>query len=77
MGFASPSHWLIVLVLALIIFGPNKLPEIGRSLEKSRHRTCFAVTRNHHRAWPEFCERSMKHGVFTSQPPPHIDKTQE
>ena len=25
-------HWLVVLVIAVVIFGPSKLPEIGKSL---------------------------------------------
>jgi TatA/E family protein of Tat protein translocase len=31
------SELLIVLVVALIIFGPRKLPELGRSLGKAMH----------------------------------------
>ena len=31
-GEFQPLHWLLVLVVALILFGPKKLPEIGRSL---------------------------------------------
>jgi len=30
--FNSPQDWIIVLVIALILFGPKKLPEIGRSV---------------------------------------------
>jgi TatA/E family protein of Tat protein translocase len=30
--FESPVQWMIVLVIALIVFGPNRLPEIGRQL---------------------------------------------
>ena len=32
MGEFSPLHWLVVIVVVLIIFGPKRLPEIGRSL---------------------------------------------
>jgi len=32
MGEFSPMHWLIVLVVALLIFGPKKIPELARSL---------------------------------------------
>jgi sec-independent protein translocase protein TatA len=28
----TPSHLLIVLVIALLIFGPRKLPELGKGL---------------------------------------------
>jgi sec-independent protein translocase protein TatA len=31
-GLFSPMHLLIILVLALIVLGPKRLPEAGRSL---------------------------------------------
>lgn len=31
----QPIHLVIIVVVALIIFGPQKLPEIGRGLGKS------------------------------------------
>jgi sec-independent protein translocase protein TatA len=31
-GWTSPSHLLILLLIALVFFGGNRLPEIGRSL---------------------------------------------
>jgi sec-independent protein translocase protein TatA len=31
-GLDSPVHWLIVGVIALVVLGPKKLPEVGRSL---------------------------------------------
>ena len=34
-GFFSPTELVIILVIALIIFGPGKLPDIGKSLGKS------------------------------------------
>ena len=30
----QPSHLIIVLVIALFIFGPKKLPELGQGLGK-------------------------------------------
>ena len=32
MGAMSLSHWLIVLVVVLLIFGPKKLGTVGKSL---------------------------------------------
>lgn len=34
-GILQPMHWLVILVIVLIIFGPGKLPEIGNSLGKT------------------------------------------
>lgn len=31
----QPIHLILIIVVALIIFGPSKLPEIGRGLGKS------------------------------------------
>jgi sec-independent protein translocase protein TatA len=31
-GEFSPWHWLIVAFIALLLFGPRKLPELGKSL---------------------------------------------
>lgn len=33
-GLFQPSHLLIILVVALFIFGPKKLPELGQGLGK-------------------------------------------
>ena len=35
MGALSPIHLVIVLVIALLILGPGKLPEVGAALGKS------------------------------------------
>ena len=32
MGSLSPWHIAIVVIVALVIFGPKKLPELGRSV---------------------------------------------
>ena len=34
-GLFQPSHLIIILVIALIIFGPGKLSEVGGSLGKA------------------------------------------
>jgi sec-independent protein translocase protein TatA len=31
-GLFQPMHLLVILVVALIIFGPKKLPELGKGL---------------------------------------------
>jgi len=32
MGEFAPMHWLVVLVVVLLVFGPKRLPEIGKAL---------------------------------------------
>jgi sec-independent protein translocase protein TatA len=34
-GLFQPMHLLIILIIALIFFGPGKLPELGSSLGKA------------------------------------------
>ncbi len=31
-GLESPMHLLVVLIVAVLVLGPKKLPEVGRSL---------------------------------------------
>lgn len=35
MGALSPSHWLILLLVVVILFGAKKLPEAARGLGRS------------------------------------------
>jgi sec-independent protein translocase protein TatA len=35
MGSLSPWHWLILLAVAVLLFGAKKLPDAARSLGKS------------------------------------------
>jgi sec-independent protein translocase protein TatA len=31
-GLLQPMHWLVILAIALLVFGPKRLPELGKSL---------------------------------------------
>ena len=33
-GFVGPTEIIILLVVALLVFGPKRLPEMGRSIGK-------------------------------------------
>jgi sec-independent protein translocase protein TatA len=35
MGEFSLTHWLIILAIMLIFFGPSRLPQLGQSLGKA------------------------------------------
>jgi sec-independent protein translocase protein TatA len=35
MGALQPTHLILILVIALIIFGPGKLPDVGKAIGKS------------------------------------------
>ncbi len=34
-GLFQPPHMIIILAIALVIFGPGKLPELGKGLGKA------------------------------------------
>jgi len=34
-GLLQPSHLLVILAIALLVFGPKKLPELGKGLGES------------------------------------------
>ena len=34
-GLFQPMHMIVILVIALVVFGPGRLPELGAGLGKS------------------------------------------
>lgn len=34
-GFLQPTHLILILVVVLIVFGPGKLPDVGKAVGKS------------------------------------------
>ncbi len=34
-GILQPTHLIIILIICLLVFGPKKLPELGRGLGES------------------------------------------
>lgn len=36
-GLFQPMHLVLILVIALIVFGPRRLPELGKALGESIH----------------------------------------
>jgi sec-independent protein translocase protein TatA len=45
-GWTSPSHIIVLLLLALLLFGAKRLPEIGRSLGSGMREFKDSVTGN-------------------------------
>ncbi|EAH7688673.1 twin-arginine translocase TatA/TatE family subunit [Campylobacter jejuni] len=33
-GWSSPSHWLIILLIVILLFGAKKIPELAKGLGK-------------------------------------------
>jgi sec-independent protein translocase protein TatA len=36
-GLFQPMHLVLVLVVALVVFGPRRLPELGKALGETIH----------------------------------------
>lgn len=34
-GLLQPMHLLLILIIALVVFGPSRLPELGKALGES------------------------------------------
>jgi sec-independent protein translocase protein TatA len=53
-GWTSPTHLALLLLIALCLFGAKRLPEIGRSLGSGMREFKDSVT---HQAIPETTEQ--------------------
>jgi sec-independent protein translocase protein TatA len=52
-GWTSPSHIVILLLIALLLFGAKRLPEIGRSLGHGMREFKDSLMGDHDREQPE------------------------
>jgi len=59
-GLLQPTHLLLILLIVLILFGPGKLPDLGRGLGKGIR---------------EFKD-AMKGGINTDAPPANEKKSE-
>ena len=48
LGNIGPLEIIVVLIIALIVFGPKRLPELGNSLGKGIREFKDSVTGDHH-----------------------------
>jgi sec-independent protein translocase protein TatA len=54
-GLTSPTHLALLLLIALLLFGAKRVPEIGRSLGSGMREFKDSIT--HQEALPETTER--------------------
>jgi sec-independent protein translocase protein TatA len=47
-GWIGPGEIVILLVVALLVFGPKRLPEMGRSIGKGMREFKDSLTTNDH-----------------------------
>ena len=65
--FIGTAELLVVLLVALVVFGPRKLPELGRSLGRALGQL-QAASDDFKRAWET--ESHVDAGVRSKLPPP-------
>jgi sec-independent protein translocase protein TatA len=51
-GIFQPTHLLLILAICLLIFGPSKLPQLGKGLGESIREFKRAITDSSHGSGP-------------------------
>jgi sec-independent protein translocase protein TatA len=52
----GPLELVVVLIVALVILGPKKLPDVGRSMGRGMREFKSAITGGHDRETPELTQ---------------------
>src|SRR6059058_3250628 len=65
----QPTHLLFILVVALVVLGPKRLPEVGRSLGKGLRDFRGAIS-GQDEASPEQSVQHLQSGEGQAAPPP-------
>jgi sec-independent protein translocase protein TatA len=71
-GWTSPWHIILILLLALLLFGAKRLPEIGRSLGSGMREFKDSVTgKDHDDDVPAQLPPAAEHRVTAAAPREH------
>jgi sec-independent protein translocase protein TatA len=62
----QPTHLLFVLVVALLVLGPKRLPEVGRALGRGLRDFRHAMSGEEHP------EQTLPHGTTAAAPAPPV-----
>jgi sec-independent protein translocase protein TatA len=57
-GLLRPTHLLLILVVALFVFGPKKLPELGKGLAQGIRSFKDGIKLAEHPKTPEIAEET-------------------
>jgi sec-independent protein translocase protein TatA len=57
-GLLRPSHLLLIVLVALFVFGPKKLPELGKGLAQGIRSFKDGIKLTEQSAVPEIDEKS-------------------
>jgi sec-independent protein translocase protein TatA len=72
LGNIGPLEIVVVLIIALIVFGPKRLPELGRSLGKGIREFRGSVSGEH-----EHEDDSRQREIAAGDPGPAVDEQPE
>lgn len=72
LGNIGPLEIVVVLIIALIVFGPKRLPELGRSLGRGIREFRGSVSGEH-----DHEDESEQRGIAAGDPGPVADEKPE